>query len=313
MRPSSPSPTRIRRCRRRRFVASATCALSRLSSLSAAGEAQVAAAEALARQAIAAYRDLLEKHPDGPARDAVLYQLARASETAGDATAAMAALDELVARYPASAHADEAQFRRGEVFFSAQALCGCGSGVCGRPGHRPASSFHEQALYKRGWAQYKLGEDNASTASFLAFLDRLLVADGQLRDAAALTRPENELADDTLRALSLMFAAQSGAESLQAALSRRGPAPYESRLYRALGGLYVEKERFQDGAEVYRSFARRQPLDPEAPLLLGLATEAYARAASCRSCSSRSRSWSSCTAHAAASGRSAGPAASIRA
>ena len=245
--------------------------------LSAAGEAQVAAAEALARQAIAAYRELLEKHPDGPARDAVFYQLARACETAGDATAAMAALDELVARYPGGAHADEAQFRRGEVFFSARRYADADRAYAAVLAIGPASSFHEQALYKRGWAQYKLGEDDASTASFLALLDRLLVADGQLRDAAVLTRPENELADDTLRALSLMFAAQSGAESLQAALSRRGPVPYESRLYRALGGLYVEKERFQDGAEVYRSYARRQPLDPEAPLLLGLATEAYTR------------------------------------
>ena len=75
-----------------------------------------------------------------------------------------------------------------------------------------------------------------------------------------------------------MFAADEGAASLQAALERRGPAPYESRLYRALGDLYVEKERYQDGAEVYRSFARRQPLDPEAPLLLGKATEAYGKA-----------------------------------
>ena len=43
---------------------------------------------------------------------------------------------------------------------------------------------------------------------------------GQLRDAAQLTRPEQELSDDTLRALSLMFAADEGAPSLQAALSR---------------------------------------------------------------------------------------------
>jgi tetratricopeptide (TPR) repeat protein len=49
-------------------------------------------------------------------------------------------------------------------------------------------------------------------------------------------------------------------------------------LYSALGDLYVEKERFQDGAEVYRSFARRQPLDPEAPFLLGKATAAYGKA-----------------------------------
>ncbi|MCM2311186.1 MAG: tetratricopeptide repeat protein, partial [Steroidobacteraceae bacterium] len=68
-----------------------------------------------------------------------------------------------------------------------------------------------------------------------------------------------------------------GPATLAAVLSRHGPAAYEWRLYVALGDLYVEKERYQDGAEAYRAFARRQPLDPQAPLLLVRATEAYAR------------------------------------
>ena len=190
----------------------------------------------------------------------------------------MAAVDELVLRHPQGAHADEAQFRRGEVYFSAQRYADAGQAYGAVLAMGPASSFYEQALYKRGWAQFKWGDNAASSRDFLALLDTLLVQGGQLRDATQLTRPEQELSDDTLRALSLMFAADEGAASLQAALSQRGPAPYESRLYSALGDLYVEKERFQDGAEVYRSFARRQPLDPEAPFLLGKATGAYGKA-----------------------------------
>ncbi|RPI12181.1 MAG: tetratricopeptide repeat protein, partial [Lysobacterales bacterium] len=37
------------------------------------------------------------------------------------------------------------------------------------------------------------------------------------------------------------------------------------------------KERYQDGAEAYRAFARARPMDREAPLLLVRATEAYAK------------------------------------
>jgi len=246
--------------------------------LAGSGETPDPTAAATARQAIAAYRQLLDEYPQYPARDAALYQLARACETAGDAEGAMHALDELVLRHPQGAHADEAQFRRGEVFFSAKRYADAERAYAAVLAASPPSSFQEQALYKRGWAQFKLGENAASSASFLALLDRLLVDAGKLRDDAALSRPERELVDDTLRALSLMFAAEDGAASLQAALSRRGPAPYESRLYRALGNLYVEKERYQDGAEVYRAYARRQPMDTEAPLLLGLATDAYAKA-----------------------------------
>ena len=55
------------------------------------------------------------------------------------------------------------------------------------------------------------------------------------------------------------------------------PCPTNRSLYGALGDLYVEKERYQDGAEAYRAFSRRQPIDPDAPLLLGRATDAYAK------------------------------------
>lgn len=252
--------------------------LEQAAALSANGDVPDASSQAQAREAVSAYQQLLGEYPDYGARDAVLYQLARASELAGDATAAMAALDELVAQYPQGAHADEAQFRRGEVFFSAKRYDDASQAYGAVLAMGPASAFFEQSLYKRGWAQFKLGNNDASGRDFLALLDTVLVDAGQLRDASQLTRPQVELSDDALRALSLMFAADEGAASLQAALSQRGPAPYESRLYAALGDLYVEKERFQDGAEVYRSFARRQPMDPAAPGLLGKATEAYGKA-----------------------------------
>jgi TolA-binding protein len=271
----------------------------------AAVDETASGAEAVARQAIAAYRELLATYTSHPARDAALYQLARACETAGDHEAAMAALDELVASYPAGAHVDEAQFRRGEVFFSRGRYVDADRAYASVLAMRPESAFYEQALYKRGWAQFKLSENDASSASFLALLDRLLVVEGGLRPVDAMSRPEQELADDTLRALSLMFSAEEGAASLQAALSRRGPAPYESRLYRALGDLYVEKERYQDGAEVYRAFARRCCSDARPTPMR--------RPDSSRSCSSPSRNSSSCTVHAAVTGPSAARPASIRA
>ncbi len=252
--------------------------LEQAATLSAAGDVPDAASQAKARDAIVAYQELLREFPDYPARGAALYQLARACEVAGDADAAMAALDELVIRHPQAAHADEAQFRRGEVYFSAKRYADAIQAYGAVLSRGSRSAFFEQALYKRGWSQFKLGDDAASSEDFLALLDSVLVHDGEVREAAQLTRPQVELSDDALRALSLMFAADAGAASLQAALSQRGPAPYEARLYSALGDLYVEKERYQDGAEVYRSFARRQPLDPQAPALLGKATEAYGRA-----------------------------------
>jgi tetratricopeptide (TPR) repeat protein len=234
-------------------------------------------ATAVAREAIAAYERLLAEQPQGADTDVAIYQLARAHESLGEPDAALARLDELVTGHPDSAYYDEAQFRRGETFFSAQRYADAERAYAAVLGRKASSAFRQQALYKHGWSLFKQSRDEESSASFLALLDGLLVEGGQVRPGANLSRPEQELSADAMRALAITFAASEGPVSLQAALDRHGTAPYESRLYRALGDLYVEKERYQDGAEAYRAFARRRPLDPDAPLLLVGATEAYAK------------------------------------
>jgi tetratricopeptide (TPR) repeat protein len=235
------------------------------------------AVHAMALQAVRAYQQLLAEQPAYGAADAVLYQLARALEYAGEEPAALATLDRLVQRHPAGAYYAEAQFRRGEAFFSKQRYADAERAYAAVLSAGADTEFREQAQYKFAWSLFKQNQDDASIAAFLVLLDELMVRDGALRPADQLARAEQELADDALRALAITFAADDGPTTLQASLARHGPAAYESRLYAALGELYVEKERYQDGAEAYRAFARRQPMDPQSPLLLVRATEAYAK------------------------------------
>ena len=235
------------------------------------------AATTATRESIAAYQQLLTEQPDAAGTDAVLYQLARAYESLGETNQALAVLDRLVEGYPRSAHFDEAQFRRGEAFFSEQRYADAERAYASVQAQGPRSAFYEQAVYKRGWSLFKQSRDAESNAAFLLLLDNVLVDAGRVRAASDLSRAQHELSADALRALAITFAAGEGSQSLQAALDEHGPAPYEARLYGALGDLYVEKERFQDGAEAYRAFASRRPLDPEAPLMIVRATDAYAK------------------------------------
>ena len=251
--------------------------LGEAEALAARGDAQVDAAAAAARNAVDAYRQLLEEQPDYAGADAVLYQLARAFDQSQDPDAALATLERLVREHPGSAHFAEAQFRRGEAFFSAQRYADAERAYAAVLAAGPQSGFAEQAQYKFAWSLFKQGRDEESNAAYLVLLDDLLATAGSPRPDAELSRAERELADDALRALAITFAAGDGPLALQAALDRHGPVPYASRLYAALGDLYVEKERYQDGAEAYRAYARREPMNPQAPLLLVRATEAYAK------------------------------------
>src|SRR5690606_28718753 len=71
-------------------------------------------------EAVKLYKLLLETYSDYAGADAVLYQLARAYDSNAQSSEALATLDQLVARFPDTRLKDEAQFRRGELLFSAQ-------------------------------------------------------------------------------------------------------------------------------------------------------------------------------------------------
>ena len=235
-----------------------------------------ASAVAIGREAIDAYQRLLAEYPGEADGAEVLYQLARAWDGIGEPERGLETLDRLVASHPNGAHYAEAQFRRGEIFFSAQRYADAERAYAAVLAHG-ASDFTIQALYKHGWSLFKQSREDDSAISFLQLLDRVLVAGDGVRRADDLSRAQRELVDDTTRALSIGFAGSEGVATLQSALNRHGPAPYEALLHAALGDLYLEKERYQDAAEAYRAYAKRQPMDPEAPLLLVRATEAYER------------------------------------
>ncbi|MGH8135879.1 MAG: tetratricopeptide repeat protein, partial [Steroidobacteraceae bacterium] len=229
------------------------------------------------RAAIALYERLLAESPDHPRSDSVLYQLGRAWEAEGDAERALSYLDRLVAQYPSSSHIEEAQFRRGEILFSAQRWAEAESAYRAVIGFGRDSAFHEQALYKHGWALFKQSRTEESSRSFLGVLDRKLLRSSgvEIDDLDSLPRADRELVIDTMRALDIQFAADDPAGSLAAALARHDSPAYGWRLHASLGDLLVEKERYTDAANTYRAYAAQHPGDVRSPVLQSRAIAAY--------------------------------------
>jgi len=228
--------------------------------------------------AILLYTKLLAAYPKFERNDAVLYQLARAYEADQQDDKALATLNELVKRYPSSQHRDEAEFRRGEILFSARRWPEATGAYAAVIGIGPRSDFYEQSLYKHGWTMFKRGETEAALDSFDKLLDRkLLDSRGNERDIETFTRPQRELVEDTLRVCAISFSFDDAATGVDAFLKRHGNKPYAHLLYATLGDLYVSKERWTDGANAYRAFAKREPNHEAAPLLQMQAIEAYKR------------------------------------
>jgi TolA-binding protein len=228
------------------------------------------------------YQQLLETYPDYAKNDLVLYQLARAYETAGEVEPALETLDRLVGEYPNTPHASEAHFRRGEALFIEQRYMEAEEAYGRVLESGPDAPFAEQAMYKLGWALFKQLRHEEALQPFFSLLDREFQVDpagGSGPDPAAvytaMGRAEQELIDDTLRVLSISFSYMDGADAITDYFSERGPRSYSYIVYTNLGDLYLDQERYQDGADAYQAFVDLDPYHPKAPLVQVEVIEAY--------------------------------------
>ena len=231
-----------------------------------------------ATEAITLYAALLKAYPKYERNDAVLYQLARAYELNAQPEKALATLDTLVANYPVSRYLDEAQFRRGELLFSAPNYPGAQKAYESVIKFGNASPFYRQSLYKHGWALFKQGDSEGSLNSFAGVLDSVLVSrknPKKVVELEKLSRPDRELVEDSFRVMSITFSYGDGAKTIDEFIHHHENRPYAYLLYARLGDLYMEKQRYTDAADTYRSFVSQDPNHDKAPLLQTQAIEAY--------------------------------------
>jgi tetratricopeptide (TPR) repeat protein len=259
-------------------------ALRRLGDLNMeAGEGERMAGEAVTidaqgAEAIKLYTSLLKSYPDYPRNDQVLYQLARAYETTGQPEKALTTLDDILRRYPRTPSMDEVQFRRGELLFSSKQYRPAQDAYGFVVSKGDKSSFLTQSLYKHGWSLFKQGLNDDSLPSFAGVLDRTMLTkqDHKLIPVEKLPRANRELADDTLRVMAVTFSYdEDSVGAIDKFLAGHNNPAYAPIIYSRLGDLYVEKERFQDAAAVYRAFATREPNSEFSPGLSMQAIEAY--------------------------------------
>jgi outer membrane protein assembly factor BamD (BamD/ComL family) len=226
--------------------------------------------------AIARYTAFLKDHPQAPDRDRVLYQLARAQDQSGKPELALATLDRLVREHPGTEARAEAEFRRGELLFTASRYADAERAFGLVTQARPETLFHERALYMQGWSRFKLARLDDALQAFFAVLDRRL--GGAPGTQPALTRADRELLDDSLRVIGLSLQSLDGAASIPALITSPAREAYEPMVYRELAGLYLKQERVKDAADTLAAFAARRPAHAQAPQMLSRVIEIHEKA-----------------------------------
>ena len=221
------------------------------------------------------YENILAKHHDYEGRDRVLYQLSRAYEVGGEYEKALQALDRLVREYPDSKYYVETQFRRAEILFVEKKYAQAEDAYASVIQNGPTGKFYVHSLYKHGWSHFKQVDYDYAVPSFNKVLDELLKAGAEEEHIAQLSRPDQELLDDTLRATGLSFGYLGGPDELSGFYNKFGRKPYEILVYERLGEQYLEKRRWSDAANTYREFVEQNQFSPKAPHFQIKSIEAY--------------------------------------
>ena len=223
--------------------------------------------------AIQLYRTLLQTSEDATERAEAYYLLAKAYDLAGDLDNSRLALDSLVKEYPDSTFYLEAQFRRGEMLFSDGDYDASSKAYREVVKAGNSTDFYEQSLYKLGWSHYKLSEYEQALTQFFTIVDHLQGTEA-LKDEGSM---ESKLLTDVRRVISLSFTNLNGAESVRDWFAQRGKRDYEPDIYRALGDVYLQQERFRDAADTYEMFVTVYPASPLAPDFSSRNIEAFQR------------------------------------
>ena len=206
------------------------------------------------RNAIASYRDILEKYPNSPDNVEVLYQLAKAYDMEGQTDNALKMLERLVDRHPYYPNIAEVYFRIGDIYFNS-ARYNKAEKAYYQTTQRQEAKLNNNAHYMLAWSFYKQGIYQKSLHHFALVLDQLLIAKDQ---SSELNNIEKSLINDTLHSMSLALINLGGAEAIQdiALLENK---TYVWQLYNELAEFYLEKSLYNDSAATYAQFIKRYP------------------------------------------------------
>ncbi len=226
-------------------------------------------------ETIKLYEDILANHKDYANRDRVLYQLSRAYEVTEQREKAIKILNQLVYEYPDSKYYIETQFRRAEILFVDKKYSQAEAAYESVIKRGPESEYYIHSLYKHGWTHFKQVDYDLAIPSFNNVLEELLKTGVEKEQITQLSRPDQELIDDTLRVTGLSFGYLGGPTEVSGFYNKSGRKPYEILVYERLGEQYLEKRRWSDAANTYREFVETHKFSPKAPHFQIKSIEAY--------------------------------------
>lgn len=211
------------------------------------------------------YDRILERHPDFPRYDLVLYMKAFAMTETGHADAALALYRRILDDFPQSRFIPEAHMALAETRFAE----GDFAGALER--YNLVLPFRESelyglALFKSAWCLWRLDHTTEAATRFRQVLD-MGRGSGQTRVSAEQRSRLRELQNEALEYLIQVFTEDEAntAQDLFTFLQEIGGERYADRVLVRLAARFYEQDRWANGIEAFNLVLERTPADERAP------------------------------------------------
>ena len=205
------------------------------------------------------YQKILDSGEYYERMDELIYQTAKATAFMGDIQESIKRLKLLVGLYPRSKYVDESMFRMAEGYFELGDYENASAQYKKILAFAEEDTYHLQSKYKLAWAEFRLDRLDDAGKQAIALMDVFPALENAL-NYSALEPDQQDLVEDNLRLLSIVFSKQEDARTLEALQEKIGHTKYAYLMYDALFRAYLKQDRFQDAAKVAKSFTENYPL-----------------------------------------------------
>ncbi len=197
----------------------------------------------------------LQEYPNAKGNEKLLYNLANAYEQQGKPDKSVAALSEIVNKYPDSRYYIEAQFRVAEQHFSEKKYARAEDEYTNVIfSQKKDNQFIEKSLLKRGWAKYKQEYYEEAIDDFVE-----AVAYHYFNEPQKLSTTERDIFNEYFRAIALSFSNIGDLKEVYQYLTTKPEFRHVFQVYLSISDLYFKQNRYSDSAETLLYFVKQYP------------------------------------------------------
>lgn len=193
-------------------------------------------------------RQIVEKHPDFPYFNKVLYRNAICLYEIGKKDSAKQLFHRLVRQYPDSSYLAEVIFRLGECYFDE-----------GKYEHAIDtykkilatwhSPFFTMAIYKTGWCYYRLNNFSDAISHFYYLLNDIGLLEQV--NSEMVGKSQGDLKSEIIEHIALCFSDFGGSTSLFHFIKSVEGANYAPSLLHRLGTIFLKRDFYEDAIDAF--------------------------------------------------------------